>query len=148
MMKKRLIILVKVGILGTSSFIFASANKPPVDVLSGLTGTPVETLEKQRAAGKTYGSIAADANKLEEFKSEVLKQKKARLNQRVKDGLMTQEEADSIYNSIKNNQKDCDGAGSGRSDKGRGMGFGNGKGNGQGQGRGQGLGGGRGMKNK
>lgn len=135
MMKKRLMVLVTVGVLGTSSAIFASASKPPVDVLSGLTGTTVEVLEKERLAGKTYGSIAAEAGKLEAFKSEVLKQKKARLDQRVKDGLMTQEEADNIYNEIKNNQKNCDGpgTGSGKPDKGRGMGFGNGQGKGKGK---------------
>lgn len=135
MMKKRLMVLVTVGVLGTSSAIFASASKPPVDVLSGLTGTTVEVLEKERSAGKTYGSIAAEAGKLEAFKSEVLKQKKARLDQRVKDGLMTQEEADNIYNEIKNNQKNCDGpgTGSGKPDKGREMGFGNGQGKGKGK---------------
>jgi hypothetical protein len=91
--------------------------------------------------------MAKDAGKLEEFKAQMLEQKKAILDQRVKDGKLTQEQADEIYNAIKNNQANCDGTGSAAIGRkyGAGFGLGSGMGNGQGAGRGAGMRNGYGM---
>lgn len=134
-------LLAAVGVLGTTSIIFAStAVKTPAEVLSGLTGTAVETLQEEREAGKTYGSIAAENGKLDEFRDEMLGQKKVRLDQGVEDGYVTREEADDIYNTMKDMQEYCHGTGSRQLDKDGGYGFGRGH-HGRGMGfRGNGMG--------
>lgn len=126
--------------LGASGTAFAATAMTPAEIVSGLTGESVEELYKERSAGKTYGTIANEAGKLEEFKAQILEQKKAVLDQRVRDGRLTQEQADKIYNSIKNNQATCDGTGSAGIGKKYGAGFGQGSGMGLGQGTGNGAG--------
>jgi hypothetical protein len=75
----------------------------------------------------------------------MLVQKKAVLDQRVKDGKLTQEQADTIYQAIEANQANCDGTGGARIGQKNGVGFGQGMGKGMGQGNGSGSGGGMGM---
>ena len=110
-----------------------------------MTGKTVEEVNQERAAGETYGAIANEAGKLDEFKSQMLEQKKAVLDQRVKDGTLTQQQADEIYDTIKNNQVTCDGTGNIQNGKRCGAGFGSGAGKGQGMGRGIGRGAGMGF---
>lgn len=143
-MKKLIAVVAVVGVLGTSGAAFAATAKTPAEIAAGLTGKTVEELYKERAAGKTYGTIAKDAGKLDEFKAQMLEQKKAVLDQRVKDGTLTQQQADEIYNAIKNNQAACDGAGNAQLGKKYGAGFGSGAGRGQGIGKGMGRGAGMG----
>lgn len=122
----------------TSLTAFASSfYSTPAEAVAGLTGkTTEEIIAEKNETGKTYGTIADDAGKLQEFKDEMLKSKKAILDERVKEGLMTQQEADDIYAAIKENQANCTGTGNGMMGKQFGAGFG--KMMGQGQGRGQG----------
>ncbi len=70
----------------------------------------------------------------------MLEQKKVLLDERVKDGTLTQQQADEIYNRMKNNQANCDGTGNARIGKNSGAGFGQGKGMGRGFGCGAGTG--------
>lgn len=152
-MKKLIAVIAAVGILGTASVAYAAAAKTPAEIAAALTGKTVEDLNKERAAGKTYGAIVNDAGKLEEFKAQMLEQKKAILDQKVKDGTLTQAQADEIYNKIKNNQASCDGTGNamiGRKSGDRfGQGCGSGAFQGMGGGRmGKGLGFNGGMKNR
>lgn len=137
-MKKIAFGLLIAGVVSTSALAYAATR--PVDVVSKLTGKTVETLYQERAQGKTYGTIAKEAGKLEEFKNEMLKNKKEILDQRVKEGKLTQAEADKILNSIKNNMANCDGTGSQRLGQKYGVGFGNGQGRGMGNGAGLGQG--------
>ena len=143
--KKIVMSLVVVSVLSTSVVFGVVAAKSPADIVSGLTGKSVEEVTKERADGKTYGTIATEAGKLEEFKTEMLKQKKELLDQRVKEGALTQSQADEIYNSMLTNQETCDGT----SSVGRGMmngaGFGQGMGKGRGMGKGLGQGNGSGF---
>ena len=67
-------------------------------------------------------------------------QKKAMLDQRVKDGNMTQAQADEMYKSIEANQATCDGTSSAKMGQKNGMGFGQGMGAGQHRGGGMGRG--------
>lgn len=148
-MKKLITAIVAVGVLGSAGAVYAATIKTPAEITAELTGKTVDAVVGERAAGETYGSIAADAGKLEEFKAQMLEQKKAVLDQKVKDGALTQQQADEIYNAIKENQAACDGSGSARIGQKFGAGFGsgscNGLGAGQGAGRGMGSGAGRGM---
>lgn len=140
--KKLAAVLVAVGVLGSAGAAYAATVRTPAEIVSELTGKTVEQINNERAAGETYGAIAEDEGKLEEFKAQMLEQKKAILDQRVKDGSLTQQQADEIYNTMKNNMANCDGTGS--SQCGRGKGFGMGAGRGQGMSNGKGLGSGMG----
>jgi hypothetical protein len=141
-LKKLIVLGTAVLALGATTITaFASADyQNPAEIIAGLTGKSVdEIVEIRSTTEKTYGTIANDEGKLQEFKNEMLENKKALLDQRVKDGTLTQAEADEIYNTIKENQVNCDGSGNNGSGKRMGAGFGKmmGNGNGQGFGRGQ-----------
>lgn len=136
---KKIALGVLVAGVVSSTTVFAYAVTRPVDIVSKLTGKSVETLYNERSQGKTYGTIAKEAGKLEEFKAEMLKSKKEILDQKVKDGTLTKEKADEILNAIKNNMANCDGTGSQRIGQKYGVCFGNGQGKGCGIGNGQGF---------
>lgn len=139
-LKKLTAVLVVVGMFAAAGAVYAAAMSP-ADIAAALTGKTVADLSKERAAGKTYGTIAKDAGKLEEFKYRMIEQKKAVLDQRVQDGTLTQQQADEIYSAVKDNQANCDGTASGAA-IGRkfGAGFGQGSAMGQGAGPGRGAG--------
>lgn len=126
------------GIMGAMGVAYAASLKTPAEIASGVTGKAISEVTTERNNGKTYGTIAKEAGKLDEFKLQMLENKKAMLDQRVKDGRLTQDRADEIYNNIKTNQSICDGTGSGRKGGCGGQGAG-----GCGMGRGQGFGRGR-----
>ncbi|HOJ10041.1 MAG TPA: DUF2680 domain-containing protein [Clostridiales bacterium] len=127
-MKKFAAVLAVVAIIATAGAVFAADLKTPVEIVSGLTGKSVESLSQERAAGKTYGAIAMESGKLDEFKVQILEQKKALLDQKVKGGTLTQEKADEIYNAIKENIANCDGSGATCIGRKYGVGFGSGSG--------------------
>jgi hypothetical protein len=139
-MKKLIAVIAAVGVLGTAGAAYAATAKTPAEIAAALTGKTVAEVTKERAAGETYGTIANDAGKLDEFKAQILEQKKAVLDQRVKDGTLTQQQADDLYNAMKTNQATCNGTGNVQIGRKNGMGFGNSAGNGQGMGRGMGRG--------
>lgn len=123
--KKMFALITVVGILGAASASYAAVTKTPAEI-----------------AGETYGTVAKEAWDPDEFKAQMLERKKAILDQRVKDGTLSQAQADEIYNAIKNNQAACDGTGNAGIGRKYGAGFGPGCGmsNGQGMGRGAGIG--------
>lgn len=136
--KKLLMVFTVIAVLGATGAAYATTTRTPAEIAAGLTGKSVEVLYQERAAGETYGAIANEAGKLEEFKAQMLEQKKIILDQRVADGKLTQERADAMYNAMKNNQADCDGTGNAKMGKNAGLGLG--QGNGMGNGRGPGAG--------
>ncbi|KUO72324.1 MAG: hypothetical protein APF81_21720 [Desulfosporosinus sp. BRH_c37] len=129
-----------VGVLGVTGAAYAVGAMTPAGIAAGLTGQTVEQVTAERAAGKTYGNIASEAGKLDEFKAQILEQKKIILDQRVKDGNLTQAQADQIYASIKTNQISCDATGRAGIGSRNGVGFGQGMGKGAGQHNGGGFG--------
>ena len=142
-----------IGATGITGFA-ASAYQTPAEALAGITGQTVESLLAERQdTDKTYGQIAADAGKLDEFKAEAMEMKRDRLNAQVAEGRITQEKADTIIKTIEERQMDCDGSGCERVGQkegarfgmnGEGQGLGNrnnGEGLGQRHGQGQGQGG-------
>lgn len=115
----------------------AASGKTPADIVAKLTGRSVEDVIQERMdTGKTYGRIARDNGKLNEFKNQCLELKVKILKENVKDGLLSQAEADSIIAAMKANQALCDGSGYG-------CGYGCGKNQGYGYGKNQGYGKGR-----
>ncbi len=133
--------ILTIGAASATAFA-ASSYDTPAEVLAGLTSKSVEDVTAERyETGKTYGTMANDAGKLEDFQTEMLQIKKDILVQRVKDGTMTQERADEILAAIEENQANCDGTGQARLGRGSGAGFGQGAGAGYGMMRGNGEGG-------
>jgi hypothetical protein len=124
------VIIAVIFALGTTGTVFAASTKSPAEIVSELTGKTTDEVNSERVAGKTYGTIANDAGKLEEFKTQVLVQKRAYLDQRVKDGTLSQERADAIYDAIEEAQSLCDGTGGDSQGVGCGAGFGAGAGTG------------------
>lgn len=139
MKKKLFAIVTTIGIIGSVGVVYAAAAQTPAEIVSGLTGKAVDVLYAERADGKTFGTIASDAGKLEEFKEQMLEQKKEILDQRVEENVLTQEEADEVYNMIQENQTICDGTGNAGIGRNTGAGFGNGSGKGIGNGQGYGM---------
>lgn len=124
-------------VIGATSITAFAASKynSPAEAVAGLTGKTVESIVSERAeTGKTYGEIAKEAGKLEEFKSENLQIKKDILAKRVADGTMTQARADEIIKAVDERQATCDGTGNGGTGCGMGAGFGRGSGSGNGRG--------------
>lgn len=98
-------------ILATSVTAFATTTyTTPASALAEITGTSVESVIAQKTeTGKTYGSLAAESGKLDEFKTASLEAKKEKLYAQVADGTITQEKADEIIKAIEENQANCDG---------------------------------------
>lgn len=143
--KKVAAIAVALVIIGaTSVTAFAvSAYNSPAEVVAALTGKTVEgVISERHETGNTYGAIADESGKLDEFKAEMLELKKDVLANKVKNGTMTQERADEIIAAMEQNVANCDGTGSGRVGLGMGAGFGgmNGRGHNGGAGFGRGFG--------
>lgn len=141
-----------VGMIGAAGAAYAATAKTPAEVAAEVTGQTVETVQAERADGKSYGTIADEAGKLEEFKSQMLEQRKVYLEERVQEGTLTQEQADLMLERMADNQLNCDGAGNGQAMKGQagarmGRGMGMGQGKGMGQGNGQRMGNGMGQGN-
>jgi len=142
-MKKILVagaIVIAIG--ATSAVAFAaSVYKTPAEAAAGLTGKTVEqVIEERQETGKTYGTIAKEAGKQQEFIDENLQIKKDALEKRVADKTMTREQADVILKALEENSANCDGTGSAKIGQKYGAGFGSGSGNGARNGGGNGNG--------
>lgn len=152
------LVVLTVSAISVTAFA-ASTYNTPAEAVAGITGRTVESVTEERAeSNKTYGSIAKDEGKLDEFISEMLEMKKDNLAAQVAAGKITKERADEIIAALEEKMEDCDGAGSGilgrnmgakfgsegdglgngGASRGNGIGRGQGKGQGRGQGRGQG----------
>lgn len=103
----------------TSLTVFAAAEyDSPQEALAGITGKTIEEIDDERyEEGKTFGEIAAEAGKLDEFKEELFEQKKEIIEERVAEGSLSRENADEILERIEDNQATCFGNGG----RGRGM---------------------------
>lgn len=130
-LKKLLVVAIVVGLFGAVGVAYAATAKTPVQITAELTGKTVGEVCQERATGKTCGAIANEAGQLEQFKTQMLEQKKIVLDQRVNEGRLTQEQANNIYNTIQSRQATCDGTGNtGLGRNGGGNGFNMGMGNG------------------
>lgn len=135
--KKAMTLVAVVALLGaTSAVTFAAVpTLSMADILANLTGkTAAEVQAEKVETGKTYGTLAKDAGKLEEFKAEAVVQKKAILTEKVAAGTITQEKADEISAAIDERMANCDGTATGNDGTRLGAGFGMGQGKGMGNG--------------
>lgn len=141
-LKKTVIVASAVLALGiTSITAFAATFSTPAELLSGLTGKSVEDVITEKAEeSTTYGALAVEYGVLDEYKAQILEEKKAYLEERVEEGTMTRERADAIIANIEENALTCDGTGYGNGGCGIGSGFGGGCGLGGGTGTGSGGG--------
>ncbi len=122
-MKKRKVFLmtavIAVLVLGLASVSFAATDwKSPAEILAGLTGKSIEVVQQARSEGTPYGAQAAEADKLDAFRSERLEQLKDRLDQAVTDGQLTREAADEKLAAIEERAATCDGTGENQGDGG------------------------------
>lgn len=139
--KKMAIMAVMVLSLVTVSVsVFAKGNSSPAETVAGVTNKTTEAVEAEKAAGKSYGQIAIDADKLEEFKLERAKVRKDNLADKVAEGKITQAEADEFSAKIEARQADCDGSGLGRDSEDKGLRLHQQNGEGLNHGNGQGTG--------
>ncbi len=95
--------------LATSMIGLASVSAAPIakDVLVNLTKEDVQVIEELKET-MTYREIAEKYDVLEEYQEEVLAAKKTRIEQKVAEGKLTEEEAKEIIENLQN----CDGSGS------------------------------------
>ena len=99
--------------VATTAFATSAYNNP-AEIVAGLTGRSVESvIDERHDTGKSFGTIAKEAGKLDGFKAEILELRKDQLAARVADGRLTQEQADKILASIEERQALCDGEGYG-----------------------------------
>jgi hypothetical protein len=118
----------------------ATSYNSPAEAAAALTGkTKASIISERVQSGNTYGKIASEAGVLNEFKSEMLEIRKNKLNTRVQNQTMTQEQADAIIKSIEANQADCDGTHTARIGNAMAAQFGAGSAMGKGNGEAQGL---------
>lgn len=129
------VIILTIGVLSITA-LAASLFNSPTEVVANLTGQSVEqVIEQRKETGKTYGTIANEAGKLDEFKIENMQVKKDILNARVAEETMIREQADEIINAIEASQAKCDSTGSTGIGREYGASFGNASGKGTGQGQ-------------
>ncbi|GAA0180106.1 DUF2680 domain-containing protein [Clostridium sediminicola] len=136
-LRKKFTLGATILLIGATSVTAFAASKysSPSEIVAGLTGRTEESVISERVeTGKTYGTIANEAGKLDEFKKENLEVKKDILNSRVEEGTMTQADADALIKRIEENQATCDGTGSAQIGKSMGAGFGRGNGSRNGMG--------------
>ena len=105
-LKRFATVTVAAVILTTAGAAFASEFKRPVEIVSELTDQTIESLRNRRLQGDVYGDIAEEYGKRAEFSDQMLEQKKAILDKKVANGVLSQEEADSIYELICTGEKD------------------------------------------
>ena len=140
MMKKRIFTACAIALALTATSVTAfaaAAYSTPAEAVVGITGKTVEEVTQQRQDGVTYGAIAAEAGKLQEFKDAMQGIYEDTLNARVASGSLTQEQADELLAARAERQAACDGTGNGTGGCGLGLGGGRGMGGGCGTGRGR-----------
>lgn len=94
--------------------VFAKGSDDVVASLAKITNKTVEeVVALKNENNKSYGEIAKDAGKLEEFKAEHTKLFEERLAEKVADEKITQEKADEILERRSQNMENCDGKGTG-----------------------------------
>lgn len=147
-MKKRLLLtlVLALTLLG-SMYVYAS----PASIYGDLVGIEEEkAYDLREETGKSFGQLAYEEGKLEEFKAAMLEERTIRVLEDVQSGRLTQEQADLIIENITDRIENCDpenpiGPRYGNGGCSYGEGYGNGRGYG-GMMRGNGLGRGRGYR--
>ena len=133
---KQIVLLVAAITVLAASAAYAAIGPTPAEIAADLSGQSVTDVMQERAQGKSYGAIAGEAGKLDEFKAQMLKHKEAVLDQSVAEGRITRDRADAIYSHLQENQANCNCSKDARIGQGAGLGFGHGHGKCSGHGKG------------
>jgi hypothetical protein len=115
-------VLLMVSLISFTTLAAPTYNSP-AEAVAGLSGKSLDEVLNERKEGKTYGSIANDAGKLEEFKKEMMETKRVRIEADVASGKMTREQAVAMLERLRIRLENCDGTGTGNKAQGTG-GFG------------------------
>ena len=109
--------LLAVGVGVTSLTVYAQAKyETPREALSAITGKTTDEIHALRyEEGMSHAELFETDAQYEDFKSEVLEQRKERIDERVLDGRISQERADEIKNQMDENTEMFEGRGFGRS---------------------------------
>ena len=87
---------------------YAFGRGTPAEIIGELTGkSPEEIAEQRFTTGKTIGEIAYDEGLWEEFRNKMLENRKAFLDEKVKEGILTEDEKEEIYSYFKTMQEYC-----------------------------------------
>lgn len=114
MLKKAAVILgIVTALCATGITAYAATSyKTSAEIVAELTGRTVQDVADERAeTGKTYGMIAKEAGKLEDFQTAMVEMRKSYYSGLVNDGSMTRQQADTAVAAIENHHANCDGTG-------------------------------------
>ena len=113
MKRKNLFLSMQIAVslvLGLAVVSFAATDwKKPAEILSDLTGQPVDDIQAARQNGESYGQQAVSKNVLEAFKQEHIAQVKTRLEEEVAAGRLTDDESDRLLTELETRAEACDG---------------------------------------
>ena len=93
-----------------SVFSAALAHKETPEILSEITGKPVDEVKKLLDKGKTPYQICEASDKIPEFKEYKLKNIREKLDKAVRDGGMTENTANEYYKKAKSAIEKWDGS--------------------------------------
>ena len=113
-LKKAAIVLgIVTALCATGITAYAATDyKTSAEIVAELTGRTVQDVIRERSeTGKTYGTIAKDAGKLEDFQTAMLDMRSSYYDGLVNDGNMTRQQADAAVAAIQNHHASCDGTG-------------------------------------
>ncbi|PKM67508.1 MAG: hypothetical protein CVU95_07295 [Firmicutes bacterium HGW-Firmicutes-2] len=127
-------------VAATSIGVYAAENMSPAQTLSELTGISIEELYEAKG-DQTFGALAQELEVEDAFRTDMVGNKLAIIEERVIQGTLTREVADEMIAVIIENQENCDKTGLNQGDQRLGLGFGHGNG----MGTGERVGGGRGF---
>ncbi|MDK2823450.1 MAG: hypothetical protein PWQ67_612 [Clostridia bacterium] len=146
-MRKKSTIIITTFVLSLfmATVAFAATYTHPSEMVANLTGKTQDEVFNLRSQGKTYGQIAQENGVLEQFKNNMLEYKKAIIDERVNQGLITKENGEAIKKALEERIAICNGTPDPNrmplgQQFGGGLGFGRGQGRGMGMGRGMGFG--------
>jgi hypothetical protein len=111
-MKKIFItLMVLVGLSLTLVGAMAAGNDDAWEFVGKLAGKTPEEIAELRGQGFHMGQLALDADKFDEFKAYMTDRREAILDQKVADGVLTQDEADKLKADMEARSADCTGDG-------------------------------------
>ena len=115
MKKTFTVLLVLIGLSFTLIGAMAAGNDDAWEFVGKLAGKTPEEIAELRGQGFHMGQLALDADKLDEFKAYMTERREAILDQKVADGVLTQEEADALKAQFEARQAECTGDGTNQS---------------------------------
>ena len=118
------------GLLGTLLIGTVAFAATPAEIYSDVTGvTTQEAYSLRQEEGITFGELAEENGVFQEFVDKMVEDKISRIEDRVDQGSLTQEEADTYIAKIKENAENCDPSNSSKLGQKMGLNWKNGNGN-------------------